>query len=328
MFKKTPLVMGALILGTLLLLARQPLARATVQFQSPVATPASTEESTAGETMPTLADLLARIQVLEAEVAALSAPAEPINQVATAVYLLDNAGLHDLDVRLNEEGVIEAGDSGLVARLARLLSSVSWPHDLAADAETLVVVLNDLSAALADDVLENAAPLSTQAHDGAHELSHAAEEWLAEAETPMAQDDAVAAFQVASALYLLDNAGLHSLDTRLNEEGVIEAGDSGRVARLARLLATVNWPQDMSDDAATLIATLNDLSSALADDALESAGPLATETHDVAHELSHAGEHWLGEMQGSHDHDAIHDDDADPADHGDDQPHDDSSSGG
>ncbi len=91
---------------------------------------------------------------------------------------MDNAGLHDLDVRLNEEGEIMPSDVGRVARLARLLSTVDWPDDLAEDAEALIGVINDLSAALAEDDVETAAPLATQVHDDGHELSHAVENLL------------------------------------------------------------------------------------------------------------------------------------------------------
>jgi hypothetical protein len=326
MVKRIVFSLCVLLLGGILLLRAQPLTLAAPDLHTSTPTLAPEEESAADE--PTLQDLLARIEALEAQIAALSVQTAPtaqapltvqaplpmqVNQVTTAIYLLDNAGLHDLDVRLTEEGVIQPYDSGRVARIARLLSTVDWPHDMAADAETLTGILADLSAALADDDLETAAPLAVDAHDLGHDLSHAAEHWLGDGSAVHGAHSAPGQiFRVTTAVYLLDNAGLHDLDVRLNEEGVIQPYDSGRVARIARLLSTVDWPDAMADDAEALISILTDLSSALADDDLESAAPLAVDAHELGHDLSHAAEHWLGEMSdapGDHAGDAAHDDD-------------------
>jgi hypothetical protein len=319
MAKRIIFSLCALLLGGILILRAQPLTLAAPDFQRSTPTPVAEEEAAAEEEVPapepTLQDLLARIEALEAQVAALrvqTSPTAQINQVTTAVYLLDNAGLHDLDVRLNEEGLIQPYESGAVARIARLLSTVEWPHEMAADAETLIDILADLSAALADDDLETAAPLAVDAHDLGHDLSHVAEHWLGEGSAVHSAHDAPGQiFRVTAAVYLLDNAGLHDLDVRLNEEGLIQPYDSGSVARIARLLSTVDWPVDMTADAETLIGILSDLSAALADDDLDTAAPLATDAHDLGHDLSHAAEHWLSTRSGAHgDHndDAAHED--------------------
>jgi hypothetical protein len=42
------------------------------------------------------------------------------------------------------------------------------------------------------------------------------------------------------------------------------------------------------------------LSTALANDDLETAAPLAVDAHDLGHDLSHAAEHWLGTLSGGH----------------------------
>jgi len=196
-------------------------------------TPAETQAAT-DATAPTLQALQARIDALQAQVDELAAvPAALANQVTTAVYLLDTAGLHDLDVRLNEEGVIEAGDAGKVTRVARLLSTVDWPETLATDAVTLTNVLTELASALTDDVA-TAAPLATQTHEVQHDFSHAAEHWLGEITVSAAAAATGQLNRVTTAVYLLDTAGLHDLDVRFNEEGVIEAGDAGKVTRVAR----------------------------------------------------------------------------------------------
>ena len=272
---------------------------------TPTPTPAEEAATTAEATEPTLTALLARLDALQAQVDELEEHlaadhrTEDANQVSTAVYLLDTAGLHDLDVQLNEEKVIESADAGRVARLVRLLSAVTWPAALDADAQALLALLDQLATALADDNLDGAAPLATQVHEVQHDFSHAAEHWLGEAaSSPSAAGQA---FRVTSAVYLLDTAGLHDLDVRLNEEQVIDPADAGKVARVVRLLATVDWPEALATEAVTLTTTLNDLATALTDDNLEAAAPLATQVHEVQHDFSHAAEHWLNAHMGAHD---------------------------
>ncbi len=299
------LIFGLLLLfGSIVFSQQQPFVLASPTLHEGTPTPAAEEEATHDETKteeatePTLQDLLARIEALEAQ----SAAASLINQVTTAVYLLDSAGLHDLDVRLNEAGVIEASDAGNVTRVARLLSTVAWPTALGTDAETLIEVLNQLVTALTEDDLATAAPLAAQTHEAQHNLSHAAEHWLDEVGTLGKSSAATEqANQVATAVYLLDIAGLHDLDVRLNEEGLIEASAAGSVTRVARLLSTVDWPAPLATDVVTLTTVLNDLATALSNDDLATAAPLATQTHEVQHDFSHAAEHWLGEALGAHD---------------------------
>ena len=295
----------ALLFGLRPLLHAAPFAAATpTPAKEPVGAAITvTTTMTAAGVTPTLADLQAQIATLQAQVDELAAThaanhAADLNQVTTAVYLLDTAGLHDLDVRLNEEGTIEPGDAGRVARVSRLLASVAWSKPLATEIVTLTTALADLTTALENDDLEAAAPLATLVHDVQHDFSHAVEQWAEEAAAP-AQDEGLA-FRVTSAVYLLDTAGLHDLDVRLNEEGVIEAGDSGRVARVARLLGTVDWPEPLATKVVTLTTVLTDLSTALENDDLATAAPLATQAHEVQHDFSHAADHWLGEMTGSH----------------------------
>ncbi len=316
---KQLLLLSALLLSALFFGLRPPyLAAAPFVATTPTATPAeepssvaitATTTMTSGAAVPTLVDLQAQITALQTQVDELATThaanhAADLNQVTTAVYLLDNAGLHDLDVRLNEEGVIEAGDSGRVARVSRLLASVAWPEPLATEIVTLTTALADLTTALENDDLDAAAPLATLVHEVQHDFSHAVEHWAEEAHAPA--HDAGQAFRVTSAVYLLDTAGLHDLDVRLNEEGVIEAGDSGRVARVARLLGTVDWPEPLATEVVTLTTVLTDLATALENDDLTTAAPLATQVHEVQHDFSHAAEHWLGEMSGQHDEGADH----------------------
>jgi len=316
---KKLILLPALLLSALLFWLRPPFL-AAAPFVATTPTPAPAEEPSSiaitatttvtGEAaVPNLADLQAQITTLQAQVDTLAAThaanhVADINQVTTALYLLDTAGLHDLDVRLNEEGVIEPSDAGRVARVGRLLASVAWPEPLATEIVTLTTALADLTTALENDDLTTAAPLATLVHEAQHDFSHGAEHWAAEAGAPA--HGTGQAFRVTSAVYLLDTAGLHDLDVRLNEEGVIEAGDAGHVARVGRLLGTVDWPAPLATEVITLTTVLTDLATALENDDVTIAAPLATQAHEVQHDFSHAAEHWLAELTGHHDEEADH----------------------
>ncbi|MEZ4661356.1 MAG: hypothetical protein R2911_27720 [Caldilineaceae bacterium] len=338
------------VLGVLMLVQRAPLAWAAPAWQSATPTPAAEEEAdheaehthneaAPAETVaPTLEELAASVAELQAQVADLQAQAAAAhqanaglaNEVTTAIYLLDTVGLHALDERLNgDEAVIEAGDSGMVSRVTGLLSSVAWPAELAADAHNLTDVLTQLATALADDNLDEAAPLATQAHEVQHGLSHAAEHWLGEmtADGMHSTDGAPGqAFRVTSAVYLLDSAGLHDLDVRLNEEQDLQAGDAGNVGRVAQLLSSVDWPEVLASDAMSMTTVLTDLATALADDDLETAAALATQAHEVQHDFSHAAEHWLADAMGAHG-DEMSADEGDEHTHGEDAPAEESGDG-
>lgn len=130
----------------------------------------------------TIAELAAQVKSLEARVAALEASIQ-LNQVNNAIYHLDLVGLHDLDERLASGGVIEqdthgSGDSSRVRAIARLMSTVMWPEELADDAMALIASLQELAIALADGDVEASAALAAEAHYAQHALSHAAEQWI------------------------------------------------------------------------------------------------------------------------------------------------------
>jgi hypothetical protein len=110
------------------------------------------------------------------------------------------------------------------------------------------------------------------------------------------------AFQVAVATYLMDTAGFHDLDERLNQDGAIEAGDAGMVNRVNQLLGATEWPADLQAQVDPLKETLSQYAEALANDDLEAAKPLATQTHELQHDLSHAVETWLAGANGAGEH--------------------------
>ncbi|MEZ4615721.1 MAG: hypothetical protein R2867_09450 [Caldilineaceae bacterium] len=120
------------------------------------------------------ADWLAAMAATGQPVAATSGQA---NRVTTAIYLLDNVGLHDLDVRLNEDGLIDPSDAeGCPDPTVACHRGLA--HRFRADADAVIDVLGQLNTALVDDDVDAAAPLATQAHEVQHDLSHAVEHWL------------------------------------------------------------------------------------------------------------------------------------------------------
>ncbi len=70
------------------------------------------------------------------------------------------------------------GDSGQFRRLVHLLSAVDLPPELAEEGTALVETLTQLSAALADDDLENAVPLASAAHEAQHHFSSNVADWF------------------------------------------------------------------------------------------------------------------------------------------------------
>ena len=301
------LLTGLLLLLAMALLPARPALFAALPAQNATPTPAPEPEATATPAPeeeakePTLADLLARIESLEATVAELYAAHEAshavsydqTNAVNTAIYLLDQVGLHELDTRLAVDGVIEPGDSGKVSQVARLLMTVAWPEELAGDAGATHDMLMELAAALADDDLETAKTVMLTGHAVYHVFSQQAQDWvMATAEAKMS-DAPGQVNRVNTAIYFLDGAGLHDLATRLSEDGEILPGDSGQVAQLARLFTTVDWPDELAEDATALHETLVALAAALADDDLEAATPLADQAHEEQHDFSHNAQSWL-----------------------------------
>jgi len=106
-------------------------------------------------------------------------PAYSVFDAVSAAYLLDKVDIHALHKRLKDGEGIMPGDAGQVKYLAPLLTAVDWPQELAEEAEALAETLTKLTAALADDDLESALPLSSAAHDQQHHFSSSVFDWFA-----------------------------------------------------------------------------------------------------------------------------------------------------
>ena len=91
---------------------------------------------------------------------------------------MDQIDIHALYDQLHDGEGIMPGDAGPIKRLVPLLSAVDWPEELAEEATALVDTLSQLAAALADNDLETALPLSETAHDEQHHFSGSVSEWF------------------------------------------------------------------------------------------------------------------------------------------------------
>jgi hypothetical protein len=224
---------------------------------------------------------------------------------------MDTAGFHEIDERLNQGGEIDAGDAGLVNRVSQVLAATRWPEAVQAQVDPFQKTLGSYAEALANDNLEAAKPLATQAHEQEHDLSHAVEHWLGEtANSSSTISPQEQMFQVTIAAYLMDMADLHGMDERINQQETIDPGDAGVVNRINQVLVVTAWPTELQAQVDPLKESLSQYAEALANDGLETAKPLATQVHEQGHDLSHAIEGWLCQMGSSpvpaadeHDHD-------------------------
>lgn len=99
-------------------------------------------------------------------------------ELAVAQYVMDTAGFHGIDEALSETGEIDPAYASAVTRVARVVGSTQWPHDLSESAGHLLEVLTELQTALSEDDAEAATPLAGMAHDHQHDFSATITAWL------------------------------------------------------------------------------------------------------------------------------------------------------
>jgi uncharacterized protein YcnI len=100
-----------------------------------------------------------------------------LSQVITAVWILDNSGLHDLDEAV-AQGRIPAGSLGRVQRAQAIAGATMWPATLREDATRLTSHLQSLHAAIEANDAAAAAHPAHEAHEVGHDLSAKAYAWL------------------------------------------------------------------------------------------------------------------------------------------------------
>jgi hypothetical protein len=114
-------------------------------------------------------------------------------------------------------------------------------------------------------------------------------------------------FDVTLAMHIMDTAGFHSMDDRINGESAIDATYLGTVNRVVRLISVTPWSPELAEEATTFQATLVEFATVLESGDVEAAKPLATLAHEEQHAFSHSIETWLnGQMgmegEGDHSH--------------------------
>jgi copper(I)-binding protein len=219
-------------------------------------------------------------------------------QAAITTYLMDTAGFHAMDDRLNLEGLIDPADAGVVQRVNGLLAATTWPADLSESAHDLTTVLDQYDHSLAADDHEAAKTLAAQAHEVQHDFSHSVSHWLEGNQPPTDEEGSV--FDAVLVTYLMDTAGFHAMDERLNNEGLIDPADAGVVQRVRGLVGVTAWPAELAEAATSFTTVLDQYAEALAADTVETATPLAAQVHEIQHDLSHNTGSWLS---GGHGHD-------------------------
>lgn len=94
-------------------------------------------------------------------------------EVISAINFLSNAGLHDIDVAINDDGEIP-GNAGTQAKRAEAVTRLTeWPEDLQASADALADIFAALAAAVDGESpdMEAAGEAATNAHDAEHDFS-------------------------------------------------------------------------------------------------------------------------------------------------------------
>jgi len=105
---------------------------------------------------------------------------------------------------------------------------------------------------------------------------------------------ATAGFELAVAQYVMDTAGLHTMDEALHETGVVDAAYLSTVNRVAKVVGATPWPENLHEPVEAFQAVLTDLAAALDADDAAAAAELAASAHEIQHDLSGAIDEVLG----------------------------------
>ena len=141
-----------------------------------------------------VAELQDKVAGLESQLADLTASAadagdehtdeaavqDQVFKVVLSTYLLDNAGLHEIDEGLQTAEEIDPSYLGAIRRIRGVVAAAPWPDELQEQATGLVETMDALAAALEADDLEAARTAAEEVHSIQHDFSHAVGEWLVE----------------------------------------------------------------------------------------------------------------------------------------------------
>ena len=98
-------------------------------------------------------------------------------QVMAVIFMLDRAGLHDLDESL-AAGKIPSGALGNIRRARTALLATDWPAPLRDKAMELANHMNHLEGSLRAEDAAAAAPHGKEVHEVEHDLSALVYDWL------------------------------------------------------------------------------------------------------------------------------------------------------
>jgi hypothetical protein len=106
-------------------------------------------------------------------------------------------------------------------------------------------------------------------------------------ETLTKVEDSLAKAQLVATLNSLDAVGFHDIDDELQAASEIPAGALGSIRMARQVAVSTAWPEDLKEQSDALVASLQEMETALDGDDLETAKGAATEVHDAFHELEH-----------------------------------------
>jgi hypothetical protein len=94
--------------------------------------------------------------------------------VVSAIDFIDGAGLHGIDVSINEEDEIPASAASTARKVQAVTLLAAWPADLQGAATTLAGIFGTLAEALEAEEPDMAAAgeAAKNAHDAQHDFSH------------------------------------------------------------------------------------------------------------------------------------------------------------
>ena len=210
--------------------------------------------------------------------------------VSVAQKFMDSAGFHGMATALAETQSIDPSYASTVTRVHTVLSHTVFPSELNDQAQAFIETLASFSAALEADNTAAAVTLSETVHDAQHELSHAIEHWLGDAQKGTTESSG---FDLSVAQYFIDKAGFHGMATALSETQTIDPTYLSSVTSIQTILSQVVWPSDLNDQAQAFVESLGTFSAALEADNIADAVESSEIVHDAQHELSHSIDHFL-----------------------------------
>lgn len=98
---------------------------------------------------------------------------------------------------------------------------------------------------------------------------------------------------MVTALNVLGNAGLHTIDEAANDNNEVDAGASGGVEDAIIAMSAVEWPEELAEGAGGVITALQALATALesADPAV--VGQPAVDAHEAEHDFEHEAANFI-----------------------------------